>query len=228
MLIGTGPAPRVVSTVRCYTFSCKGSREQATVIRRKIVDELAHWIEAARAGSTEDFSRIVRAYHSRIRAYLMAYVWDRDLVEDLAQETFLTAYRNLGTFKGESALGVWLIGIARNMAARYLREKARQGAHESEFAETALVRWMSERIDGDGPSLAERERQLSALQTCVDRLPEHSASLVHACYFEGQSAASVARKMGKKEGTVWVMLLRIRQALRRCIENGLGAAGVQP
>jgi len=180
------------------------------------------WVRQAGEGSAESFSRLVLAYQSRVRAYLWAYLRDRDVVEDLAQETFLQACRGLSGYRGESTVGVWLIGIARNLAALYLREKSSRGAREGEFASSALARWLTGRVESDAARLEESERRISALEACIERLPEQSARLVRAFYFERERGADLGRRAGKTEGALWMTLLRIRQALRRCIEGRLG------
>lgn len=189
------------------------------------MEQPGEWIEAARGGSREAFSRIVLAYQSRVRAYLWGYVRDKDVVEDLAQETFLHAYRGLPGYRGDSTVGVWLIGISRNLAAMYLREKTARRARENEVAESTLTRWLAAALERESTDSGHREREITMLENCIGRLPGHSAQLIRGFYFKGEPAADLGRRMGKREGTVWVTLLRIRQALRRCIETHLGAQG---
>src|SRR5438105_3321653 len=107
----------------------------------KAMDETLNLVAAAQDGSREAFSRIVRLYQSRVRAYLSGYIRDRNAVDDLGQETFLTAYRGLTGYRGESTLGVWLIGIAHHLAAMHLREKARRRASTASLLEDSLIRW---------------------------------------------------------------------------------------
>lgn len=189
------------------------------------VDDPETLLEASQKGSTQAFAVIVRQYQSRVRAYLARYVRDRDAIEDLAQDTFLQAYRGLSNYRGESSLGVWLIGIARNVALMHVREQARRRARESEVLQSALGRWLSEALESDSSRLSDRDRTLSALEQCLADLPEHSSSLVESYYFKGRSVAEMARDHGKKESAIGMMLLRIREILGRCIRLRTAESG---
>ena len=188
------------------------------------VEDTEELLEQARRGSPDAFSRLVRHYQSRVRGYLARFIRDQDVVEDLAQDTFVRAYRGIAEFRGDSTLGVWLLGIARNLALMRLRDESRRRAHETEILRTSLARWLQERAEGEGSDPAEHERTLAALESCLEALPEHSASLVQEYYFKGRAATDLARKAGKKESALWMTLLRIREILRRCIRTRLSEA----
>ena len=184
--------------------------------------EIAELVEKAREGSPEAFSEIVRRFQSRVRAYLAGYVRDGDVVDDLAQETFLSAYRGLSSYRGKATLGVWLVAIARNLAVSYLRDQVRKRAHEGGLVRSTLDRLFLQRIESDSLDPAEEDRGILALEECLGTLPPHSAELVQGHYFGNRSAAELARSSGKNDSTVRVTLVRIRQALRRCVELRLG------
>jgi len=190
------------------------------------VDDPETLLEASRKGSTQAFAVIVRQYQSRVRAYLSRYVRDRDAVEDLAQDTFLLAYRSLSSYRGESSLGVWLIGIARNVALMHVRDQARRRARETEVLQEALGRWLTDALEKDGSRLTDRDQTLRALELCLQELPEHSSSLVENYYFKGRTAVEMAREQGKKESAIGMMLLRIREILGRCIRTRMAETGV--
>lgn len=185
------------------------------------LDDPERLLEQARRGAPDAFSRLVRHYQSRVRGYLARFIRDADVVEDLAQDTFVRAYRGIGEFRGDSTLGVWLLGIARNLALMRLRDEARRRTHETEILRSALTRWLRERAEGAPGEPAEHEQALAALDRCLQSLPEHSASLIRDYYFHGRAAADLARASGKKESALWMTLLRIREILRRCIKGRL-------
>jgi RNA polymerase sigma-70 factor, ECF subfamily len=186
------------------------------------VDDPADLLDQAKRGSAHAFSQIVRHYQSRVRAFLGRFVRASDVVEDLAQDTFVRAYRSLAHFRGDSSLGVWLLGIARNLALMHLRDEARRRAKESDVLRSALARWLTEPLQASGGEA--EDRALRALETCLDGLPEHSAELVNDYYFKGRSAAELARASGKKESALGMMLMRIREILRRCIRTRLAGS----
>src|SRR6185436_9517175 len=196
------------------------------MLKEMNVDDPEELLEQSRRGSTQAFAGIVRQYQSRVRAYLSRYVRDRDAVEDLAQDTFLLAYRSLSSYRGESSLGVWLIGIARNVALMHVRDQARRRARETEVLQEALGRWLTDALEKDGSRLTDRDQTLRALELCLQELPEHSSALVENYYFKGRTAVEMAREQGKKESAIGMMLLRIREILGRCIRTRMAETGV--
>jgi len=182
------------------------------------MDQETDLVREAQSGSPEAFRELVRLHQAQAHAFLGRFLSSMDVVEDLAQETFLKAYRNLGSYRGESPFRVWLLGIARNEALMHLREERSRRARESASVASALAGWMADRLEGDPLSLEEQDFRLRALDDCLKGLAPQSASLVDEFYFQGSPLADVARRAGKREGAVKMALLRIRQTLRECVQ----------
>jgi RNA polymerase sigma-70 factor (ECF subfamily) len=187
------------------------------------VENETELIQRSRKGSAEAFTRLVLLHQARVRAYLGQYFRNSDLVDDQAQETFLSAYRTLDTYQDDRPFASWLFGIAKHRALDSLRAEARRRARENSRWESALATWRLEEAES-GPT-AEREPEVAALEQCIGKLPEPSARLVEEHYFENRSAADLARLRGKSEGSIRMMLLRIRQLLRDCIGKRLVVGG---
>lgn len=181
----------------------------------------AELVQDALGGSEEAFAELVRLHQGRIRAYLARHVRDRDVADDLAQETFLDAYRTLTTFRQEAPFRIWLIGIARNRALAYFHVKARRRVGEGRTLEAKLTEWRCQEVESDTNRLTERSEELSALAECVKKLPPQSRRLVETYYSKGMSAAEIAAEVREKGGSIRMRLLRLRQALRRCMEQRL-------
>src|SRR5258707_565154 len=75
------------------------------------MDDENRLIEEAREGSMEAFSRLLRLPQAPLRAYLAGFIRDAEAGEDVAQEAFLGAYRNLEAYKGDAAFRTWLFGV---------------------------------------------------------------------------------------------------------------------
>jgi len=178
----------------------------------------AQWIDQARRGSREAFSRLLRLHQANVRAFLGRFSRNPDVVDDLSQETFLTAYRKLDTYSGEAAFRTWLLGVARYQALMYLREEKHRLQHEVVPLESALDGWLIEQVESESATAPEGQERIRALRTCIGGLPKHSADLVKAHYLNGESAMEIARNSGRGESAVWMALLRIREALRHCMK----------
>jgi RNA polymerase sigma-70 factor (ECF subfamily) len=178
--------------------------------------EEAKYLESARGGSAEAFSALVRLHHAPVRAYVGRFLRGRDVVDDVAQETFLRAWLTLSGYRGESSFRMWLLGIARHRALMALRDE------QSRRPRGFLAELMARRLEADPGET--HERRLAALRGCLQSLSPAGAGLVEAFYVQGRPAAEIAREGGKKEGAVWMALLRVRQALRECMETKLRGA----
>jgi len=90
-----------------------------------LANNSADLIARARAGEHDAFRVIFHRYAKPIASFLNDLVNNRDLAEELTQETFVRAYKNLGHLKDDTKLGTWLFGIGKNVAREALRAKAR-------------------------------------------------------------------------------------------------------
>jgi RNA polymerase sigma-70 factor, ECF subfamily len=180
---------------------------------RKLMDH-------ARDGSDEAFGELVQLYQPRIRSYLGRFIRDSNVVDDLTQNTFLSSYRKLGSWRGDASLGTWLLAIARNEALLYLRDEKVRREREASALDAALSRLDHDRGDDAADS---HETELAALETCLAGLPDRSARLIREFYFEGRTAREISEESGRKEVSVWVTIMRIRRALRDCIQARLAA-----
>jgi len=188
------------------------------------VDRELELVEAARQGSLEAFSNLIRLHQAQVRAYLARYVRQREAIDDLAQETFFAAYRSLASFRGGASLRIWLLGIARNQALMFFRsERVRQTERIDSF-DSALEEWLVQDLERDLEDPAAQEREVEALRGCLRQLPETSANMVSDHYFRRKTAAQIGRETRKNPGAIWIALLRIRESLRRCIEKKLSVA----
>lgn len=177
---------------------------------------------AAQAGSTSAFTRLVEAYQARVRGYLARWVRDPATVDDLGQEVFLAAWRNLSGFDGAVPIGAWFAGIARNQALTYLRGEQRRRARSGEVLDATLHEWRLKALESDGERLALRLSEAEALRACLDGLAPHQRTLVEAHYLAGRSCHDLAVERAQEDNAVRMAMLRIRQSLRTCLERRLG------
>src|SRR5687768_15639796 len=82
-------------------------------------------VERSKAGDRQAFARLVAVHQGRVRAYIGRYLRWSDLVDDLAQDVFLAAYRSLPDYDSAAPLNLWLLGIARHRVLRHLRSDTR-------------------------------------------------------------------------------------------------------
>lgn len=176
-------------------------------------------ILATRQGDLAAFGLLVRQHEGRIRAFLAVRLPASHEAEDLAQETFLVAYRRLQDFDESKPLGAWLHGIALRLLQNHLRKRKPEAiGHVAEL--NALVAEELERQQADG----REEDRFAAVRLCLGELDEESSGLMKARYEEDLPLQVLCSRFGKKHSAMTMWLHRIRLALRSCVERKLASA----
>ena len=159
------------------------------------------------------FAGLVEEHQASLRVFVRSLGVEPDWVDDIAQDAFVVAYREMDSYDPARDFGKWLRGIARNLVRNELRK---QGRHR---------RIMHEGLSRHLMEFSEQEEsrfdvsQISALRDCVERLPNRSRELVHSRYYEGWNATVLADKFEMKAATIRQTLLRIRRQLYQCINH---------
>jgi len=171
-------------------------------------DSEPHDVLAAQRGDLGAFERLYRAHVGRVLALCARMTGDRTMAEDLTQETFVKAWENLASFKGECAFGSWLHRVAANVvldAARARGRRLRRIAPVEDanaFADPTPVR--------DSASAVDLERAVAAL-------PEGARTAFVLHDVNGFSHEEIARMAGQAVGTSKAQLHRARQLLREAL-----------
>ena len=177
----------------------------------------AELLERIRGGATDDFAGLVRRHQSRVFAILHRYERDAHKVEDLAQETFLKAWRALGQFDGRAPFEHWLSRIAARVALDHLRkEKRRQNEIGlPELGDDALD-WL--RSD-DEKSELEARSAAELLELAMRELSPADRMVITMQELEGRSVKEIAVSMGASGVAVRVRAMRARSKLRQALEK---------
>lgn len=189
-------------------------------------------VERARAGDQHAFALLVHKYQRRIERLIARMVRDPDLVQDIAQETFLRAYRALHQFRGDAQFYTWLYRIAVNTAKKALLEAKRNPLiYESAAAPTSAdeetFRPEQEPMSAETPEAELAAREVAAaVQAAVAALPEDLREALLLREIEGLSYEEIAAAMGTPIGTVRSRIFRAREAVsarvRPLLENQSG------
>jgi RNA polymerase sigma-70 factor, ECF subfamily len=184
-------------------------------------------IDAARNGDTGAFTMLVLQHQGRVRTYVGGYLRDPVITDDLCQDVFLQAFRDLRSYRHEAPFRGWLLAIARHRVLDHLRGELRRqqllGPRGDEL-QLVLTSWRLAAAEQDGSFLPDRERELAALQRCLEELSGATARIIRAHYFEARTAAAIAEELGRTPSAVRMTLLRVRAALRACVEKRLAVA----
>jgi RNA polymerase sigma-70 factor (ECF subfamily) len=182
-------------------------------------DADAALVERVKHGDKRAFEMLVVKYQRRIERLIARMVRDVDLVPDIAQETFIRAYRALPQFRGESAFYTWLYRIAVNTAKKQLMELKRDPlVSESAFAsredEDETSRVENELSDGETPEALLASKEIAAtVNAAIEALSEDLRQAITLREIEGLSYEEIAAVMNCPIGTVRSRIFRAREAI---------------
>jgi len=174
------------------------------------------WLAAARAGDPEAFRRLVEWHQDRVFTFLLRIVKQREEAEDLAQETFVRAWRHLARYDERWAFRTWLFGIARHLALNALRRPRATivSLDGGDGDEPGPARVLAAAGPSPADEAAARERR-QRLAGAVANLAPRAAMIFTLFYQEELSIAEIARAIDMSPGAVKVALHRLREALRK-------------
>jgi RNA polymerase sigma-70 factor (ECF subfamily) len=182
-------------------------------------DADAQLVERVKRGDQRAFEMLVVKYQRRIERLIGRMVRDVDLVPDIAQETFIRAYRALPQFRGESAFYTWLYRIAVNTAKKALGDLKRdplvfEGNRPlgDDGDETSRVE--NELSDGATPEAELASKEIAqAVNSAIEALSEDLRQAITLREIEGLSYEEIADVMSCPIGTVRSRIFRAREAI---------------
>lgn len=177
----------------------------------------AELLQRIRDGATDDFAEIVRRHQSRVFAILYRYERDAQRMEDLAQETFLKAWRALDQFDARAPFEHWISRIAVRTALDHLRkEKKRRGEIGLDDLGDDVLDWL--RSDDEKSELDARGAA-EVLALAMQALSPTDRIVITMQELEGRSIKEIAAALNVSGIAVRVRGVRARARLKRALEN---------
>ena len=168
-------------------------------------------VAALKAGSEHAFRCLFEQERERLRRFVLKLVDDADEAENIVQETFTEAYRQIDEFRGESSVSTWLFSIAKHLAYGHLRTADRHNYLEHETIEFLQVdRDKTATATEEQVELSERKR---IVHDALQELPAHYRRVVQLRDLEEKSTAETAEQLDLTEVNVRVRLHRARTEL---------------
>jgi RNA polymerase sigma-70 factor (ECF subfamily) len=182
-----------------------------------MASEDMEWVERIRQGDPDDFGEIVRRYQSRVFGILYRYERDHHRLEDLAQETFVKAWRALQQFDGRAPFEHWLSRIAVHVALDHLRKQKRTRPEMAlaELSEDALDLLADPREHGEETNRQARE----LLDLALSQLSPADRLVITLQEIEGRSIREISATTGWSGVAVRVRAMRARIKLRKILHQ---------
>ena len=174
-------------------------------------------VRRAKRGDYKAFDLLVLKYQSRIIGISMKFVKDIHIAEDIAQESFIKAYKSLNSFREESAFYTWLYRIAANTSKNYLTSKRRK----KEYSESEVFSSEDANVDifdipgGDSPEEILAANNLrEVIFESLSNLPEDIRTAISLREFEGLSYEEISEVLDCPIGTVRSRIFRGREIIQ--------------
>ena len=210
-----GPSRRPAG-LACFAERRADKLTRGFQYERPVSDD-AELLQRIRGGAQEEFAELVRRHQSHVFAILYRYEKDHHRLEDLAQDTFLKAWRSLGQFDGRAPFQHWLSKIAVHAALDHLRKQKRSQKEIGfpELGEDALD-WLH---NDDKQSDLEASQAREILTGAMRKLSPDDQLVLTLLEIEDRSVKEISALTGWSAVTVRVRALRARGRLKKALEG---------
>lgn len=175
--------------------------------------------QRAAKGDPAAFEEIVDRYQKMIYNVCLSKLRSREDALDVSQDTFLCAYRAIGSFRGDSKLSSWLYRICINCVVNHQRKK--ESIVSAEKDEDGVGLELPDTDEGSDPQTAlEKRERIRAIRRAIDSLPDESRQIVILREYENLSYQEIADMLGLEVGTVKSRLNRAREKIKKILLTG--------
>lgn len=176
-------------------------------------DEIT-WIRQVAQGDEGAFERLFRCYAPRIFRFALSYLNDRSHAEEVVQETMIAVWKSAKSYKEQSQVSSWILGIARNKAL----DRARARQREPELLQERLDRRMSMRATPE--QIVRRETQVERVRAALDRLSPEHREVIMLAFYNDLSYSEIAQILNCPEGTVKSRVYYAKEQLKKILGAG--------
>ncbi len=166
------------------------------------------------SSKTNDFLRLLMTNQRRIYAFILTMVPNHGDAEDLFQETVLLMWSKFDSFTRGTSFAAWGSTIARYQILSVRKRHATRGVLFSEAA-VELLHNESERF------LEQTDARMQALRQCLDKLGPRDYELIRMRYRDEVTIKNIAEQMGRSVQGIYKRIVRIHDALLRCVRKSL-------
>lgn len=170
-------------------------------------------IELIRQENHERYSEIIERYQGKLFAYLYRLIGNRDEAEDLLQDVFIKAYKNLHSYDVERKFSSWIYRIAHNEAVNYIKRKYLKRFISWEDISSTKDKLESQSTEDGADDAWVRKESIKEVDDAIRRLPIKYKQVLLLRYFSDKSYEEIGEILGKPVNTVGTLINRAKKSL---------------
>jgi RNA polymerase sigma-70 factor (ECF subfamily) len=172
-------------------------------------DEDKTWVLQSRNGDPAAFEALIRTHQRMIHSLTFRMTGSMEDAEDLAQEAFIRAYRQLDSYQGTAKFSSWLYRIAVNACLNWRQREMRRDQIHTQWAESNTISESEPVTDGSS----------GEVQSALMKLPAKQRAAIVLTVYDGHNHAEAAKILGCSETTVSWRVFAARRKLKRLLSN---------
>jgi len=181
-------------------------------------------VDRVLGGDADAFGDVLRHYAWPVRTWVATRCPPGADADDVAQNTFVEAFKNIGKYQVGTDFGKWLFTIARYQVMAECKRLQRRGDNRKKYAPHALTQALLRRVES---AEAEPEPRMELLRRCVEQLGDAAKAVLDQRYDQGVPLAVIAESTGRSVAAIKKQLFVVRHKLRDCVQSKL-AEGAGP
>jgi RNA polymerase sigma factor (sigma-70 family) len=212
------PQPYISQPMRLYRFRKRENRDTAPAESVAYHDRASHTFDAqlaslASAGDDSAFTTLVTRFQPAVFRWALMFSRDPDEAEDITQEVFVRAHRQLGQYRSDGSLDAWLYRITRRAATQLRRTRKRRGL----LASSPAAQPTRDVYTTDPGGRVDRQRAAALIHDLFQQLPQRQREIFDLVDLQGLSPAEAAQHTGVKPASVRTNLFKARKAIRESL-----------
>jgi RNA polymerase sigma factor (sigma-70 family) len=180
------------------------------------------WVQLAVKGDEKAYAELSNKYQKPLYFHIRKMIRETDYVEDLVQDIFMKAFKNLKNYKNDYAFSTWLYRIATNHTIDYLRKKKLDTFSintDSSDEDQAPIQLEDEDSHTDEPMI--RRQRKNKVHEAIDQLPEKYRLIILKRHLEEKSYQEISEEMDIPLGTVKAHIFRARELLYKYMKDSI-------
>ena len=180
------------------------------------------WVQLAVKGDEKAYAELSNKYQKPLYFHIRKMIRETDYVDDLVQDIFMKAFKNLKNYKNDYAFSTWLYRIATNHTIDYLRKKKLDTFSiniDSSDEDHAPIQLEDEDTYTDEPMI--RRQRKNKVHEAIDQLPEKYRLIILKRHIEEKSYQEISEEMDIPLGTVKAHIFRARELLYKYMKDSI-------